>query len=259
MIDVMTDQRHPARHPLAMAYAVLAYSLFVVVVGWAICFLAGIGPGPSVDGPARLAAFPALAADAGLLLLFAVQHTVMARAGFKRALTRRLPASAERSTYVLTASLLLGLAFWQWQPVPASIWRVSGEPWALLFWVACGAGWLVAVAATFMVDHLGFLGLRQAGWRAGPDARAGESAFAERWLYRWVRHPMMLGLVVAFWATPAMTAGHLFFAMAGTGYILVGVRFEERDLRRQFGDVYRDYAGRVPALVPAVRSGQARR
>jgi len=241
-----------------MAYAAAAYSAFAATTLWAIGFLADWRGLPAVDGPGSLPAWAAVLIDAGLLLVFAAQHSVMARAGFKGRLAVLLPPAAERSTYVLAASVALLAAFWLWRPLPAVVWQVGAQPWAALIWAVYAAGWLVAVASTFMIDHLDFLGLRQAGWRRG--GRAYEAPrFTERLLYRLVRHPMMLGLVVAFWATPVMTTGHLLFALAGTGYITVGVRFEERDLRRQLGDAYRDYAGRVPAFVPVAVRGSSRR
>jgi methanethiol S-methyltransferase len=233
-------------------YAGLAYLSFVAAAGWAVAFLAGLPRRHSVDGGGAAGpAWAALLVDGGLLLVFAVQHSVMARAGFKRWLARVLPPAAERSTFVLAASISLLLLFGLWQPLPGTVWRVSAQPWAAAIWVVYAVGWIIAVASTFMIDHLDFLGLRQ----AGPLAHRGPGpyqppAFTERWLYAWVRHPMMVGLLITFWATPWMTAGHLFFAVAASGYIAVGVRFEERDLHRQLGEVYSEYAGRVPALVP---------
>jgi protein-S-isoprenylcysteine O-methyltransferase Ste14 len=191
----------------------------------------------------------AVTIDAALLSLFAIQHTVMARAQFKTRLQRVLPAVAERSTYVLAASLTLLLLYWQWRALPEELWRVDAQPWDALIWVIFGLGWVVTVASTFMVDHLDFLGLRQAGWHARPGPYQPPS-FTERWLYAWVRHPMMTGLILAFWATPRMTVGHLLFATAGCAYIAVGLSFEERDLRRQLGETYSEYAARVPAVVP---------
>jgi protein-S-isoprenylcysteine O-methyltransferase Ste14 len=237
------------RRPALIAYAGLAYLAFTASVLWAIGFLADLGVPNTVDGPARRPGWAALGADTILLLIFAGQHSLMARAGFKRRLARLLPPAAERSTYVLAASLALLLLYWQWRPLPAAAWRVSAAPWAEFIWALYAAGWLIAMAATFMIDHLDFLGLRQARWcaRRGPYQ---PPSFSERWLYTWVRHPMMLGLLIAFWATPELTASHLLFALAGTAYIAVGLRFEERDLRRQLGEVYRDYAQRVPALIP---------
>ena len=188
--------------------------------------------------------------DLGLLLVFAVQHTVMARDPFKQWLTRVVPRTAERSTYVLAASLAMGLMFWQWQALPASVWDLHTQPWVLLVWVVYGVGWVVAIAATYMIDHWEFLGLRQGGWL--PARPSTSDSVSRRWLYAWVRHPMMLGLLVAFWATPSMTVGHLLFAIGGTSYIAVGVRFEERDLRRHLGPAYDDYARSVPQLLPDI-------
>jgi methanethiol S-methyltransferase len=234
-----------------LGYAVIAYTAFLLSAGWAIGFLADWGAPTSVDGPATRSAWAALVIDAALLLTFAVQHSVMARAGFKRRLIRLIPAPAERSTFVLTASLLLFALFGWWQPVPAVIWRV-GPPWSAAIWVLYAVGWVIVVWSTFMVDHADFLGLKQAyrhlrrlGYRS-PE-------FTQRWLYRWCRHPMMLGLLIAFWVTPRMTVGHLFFAVAATVYIAVGIRFEERDLRAHLGAEYQEYASRIPAVVPAPR------
>jgi len=239
---------------LVAAYAALAYAAFAAAALWTAGFLADAAVPVTIDGGHRPPAALALAADTGLLLLFAGQHTVMARRGFKRRLARVLPPAAERSTFVLAASLALLLLCWQWQPLPGPVWQLRGGG-AALAWAGYGAGWLIVVATTFMVDHLDFLGLRQAGY----GRAAGPPVFTERWLYTLVRHPMMSGLLVTFWATPRMTAGHLLFAAAGTAYIAVGVRFEERELRREFGDRYRDYARRVPALVPLPRRRPAAR
>jgi protein-S-isoprenylcysteine O-methyltransferase Ste14 len=235
-----------------LGYAVIAYGAFLLSTGWAIGFLADRGAPTSVDGSATRPAWVALVIDAALLLAFAVQHSVMARAGVKRRLSRLIPAPAERATFVLTASLLLFALFGWWQPMPAVIWHV-GPPWSAAIWVVYAVGWVIVAWSTFMVDHVDFLGVKQAyrhlrllGYRP-PD-------FTQRWLYAWCRHPMMLGLLIAFWVTPRMTTGHLFFAAAATAYIAVGIRFEERDLRAQFSAEYSEYASRVPALMPARRS-----
>ena len=246
------------RRPTVMVYAGLAYAAFAAAALWAIAFLADLSTPHAVDGASRRPAWAALLIDACLLLVFAVQHSVMARAGFKQRLARILPAATERSTYVLAASLALGLLFWQWQPLPASAWRVGAQPWAALIWVVYAAGWLLVVATTFMIDHLDFLGLRQA-YAHTRQRPYQPPSFTERWLYAWMRHPMMLGLIIAFRATPVMTAGHLLFAAAGSAYIIVGLEFEERDLTRHLGPAYRDYAQRVPALIPAPHRVLARR
>jgi methanethiol S-methyltransferase len=245
----MADLWGSERRPGVMAYAIVAYLAFVATVLWAIAFLADVDIVPTVDGRRHGSAWAAVLIDAGLLLLFAVHHSVMARSGAKRWLVRVLPAASERSTYVLVASLLLGLVFGQWRPLPTTVWRVGG-PAGTVIWTAYAIGWVIAVGATFMVDHFDFSGLRQAWWpaRRGPYEAP---SFTTRWLYGLVRHPMMLGLLIVFWATPRMSLGHFFFAAAGSAYIAVGVRFEERDLRRQLGGVYADYARQVPAVVPA--------
>ena len=228
-----------------LGYVALAYLLFALVLVWGIGFLANISAAPTtVDGGVRHPAWLALSVDAALLLVFAVQHTVMARPWFKR----RVPAGIERATFVLASGVALGLLFGLWQPVPATVWRIDAQPWAGLLWVGYALGWLIAIAATFMIDHLDFVGFRQ----ARPGYRPPE--FTERGMYALVRHPMMLGLLLAFWLTPRMSVGHLAFAVAASGYIAVGVRFEERGLRRELGPAYDAYAARVPAVVPGVRA-----
>ncbi|GAA2850296.1 membrane protein [Actinoplanes cyaneus] len=224
---------------IVLGYAAVAYAAFLSSIAWAIVFLTG-----PIDDPAGLPAPAALAIDGALLLAFAVQHTIMARAGFKKRLTRLIPQAAERATFVLAASLvMLALLSW-WQPAPHVIWQVSG-----LLWVVYAAGWALVIWSTYMVDHWDLFGLKQAytRWR-GQEYR--EPAFTESRLYRRLRHPMMLGMVIAFWATPRMSVGHLFFAISGTVYILIGIRFEERDLRARYGEEYRRYAQRVPSIVP---------
>jgi methanethiol S-methyltransferase len=254
----MSSISFSVRRPAILGYAGLAYLAFVGASIWGIGFLADLGVPGTVDGPGAQPAWRAIAVDTGLLLVFAIQHSVMARTGWKARMVRVLPDSVERSTYVLTTSLALALLFWQWQPLPAVVWALDRHPWVALLWLIYGLGWLIAITATFMVDHLDFVGLRQASW-LGRAGRYRPPDFTIRGLYAWVRHPMMLGLLIAFWSTPRMTVGHLFFAAAASGYIAVGVSFEERDLRRQLGSVYRDYALRVPAIVPSRPRAELRR
>ena len=215
---------------MSRLYAALAYAAFLAASLWGVLFLADVGPLPTVDSRPG-----SWVVDLGLWLLFGLHHSVFARARAKR-----LPAKVERSTYVLTASLLLGLLFWQWRAAPATVWRVD-QPWAAAIWLVFAAGWVLTVAATFMIDHRDFTGLRPA---------VASPVLSRRRLYARVRHPMMLGLLVAFWATPVMTAGHLLFALAGTAYIAIGVHLEERDLRRSLGPAYDEYARQVPRFVP---------
>jgi protein-S-isoprenylcysteine O-methyltransferase Ste14 len=245
--------RRPARGVpalLILGYAAAVYVLFLAVLGYAIGFFADAGVPTGMDKGTPSAWPLAMAADLLLLLLFAVQHSVMARPWFKRRWARLLPAPAERSTFVLCASLLLALLFWQWRPVGGMVWHLSG-PAAVVVLGGYAIGWAVAVGSTFMIDHLDLFGLRQAYLHARGAAYR-PPAFTERALYRWVRHPLMAGFVIVFWAAPVMTAEHLLFAVAATGYILLGIRFEERDARRDLGGAYRAYQRRVPALMPAV-------
>jgi protein-S-isoprenylcysteine O-methyltransferase Ste14/GNAT superfamily N-acetyltransferase len=218
----------------------LSYLSFWLTTAWAVAFLAHPGGLPSVDSRTGTPAAPAVAVDVALLLLFAVQHTVMARVGAKQWLSRRLDERAERSTFVLASSACLALMFWQWRALPDTVWHLSAEPVRAAVWVLCAAGWCLALLSTLPAGHLEFFGVR-------PERDGG---LVTDGLYSWTRHPMMLGLLVAFWATPDLTVGHLLFAAAATGYVLVGIRFEERDLRRRFGAAYDDYARRVPAVVP---------
>lgn len=187
--------------------------------------------------------------DASLLGLFAVQHTVMARPAFKRWWTRFIPPLIERSTFVLAASLVLALVVWLWQPLPATVWSVEAEPARLLLYGVYGFGWFMVVGSTFLIDHFDLFGLRQVVARARERVQE-PVGFRQPVVYRLVRHPIMVGFLIAFWATPDMSAGRLLFAALGSGYILVGVRFEERDLRRHLGEVYVDYEAQVPRFVP---------
>lgn len=233
------------RRASATTLAVVAYLCFLAVMIWAIAFLADVGPGTVVDRGVAATPTAAVGIDLLLLAVFAVHHSVFARPAVKRRFARVTPARIERAVYVLTASALLALVLWQWRPIPGVIWDVRIEPWRALLWVLFALGWVIAISATFMIDHLDFVGIRQAF--AG---RRGESAFQARWLYALVRHPLMLGLLVAFWATPVMTWGHALFAAASSMYIAIGIRFEERDLRAELGEPYRRYVRTTPALVP---------
>jgi protein-S-isoprenylcysteine O-methyltransferase Ste14 len=231
-----------------VAYSVVAYGAFLAATAWSTAFLADWQLPRGIDHGARHPAAAAVAVDLALLLLFAVQHTAMARAGFKAWLTRRVPHGLERSTYVLASSAVLALVLAARQPIGGSVWDLHGVA-AGAAWTAFAIGWTIAISSTFMIDHLDFLGLRAAHRHARGLARVAPP-FRERWLFALVRHPLMLGLLIAFWSTPHLTGGHLLFAAASSGYIAVGIRFEERDLHRELGDVYADYAERVPALVP---------
>ena len=239
-------------HAARVLYALIAYAIFVVSFLYAIGFLGGyIVPKAVNDGPI-IEPWLAIVADVTLLTVFALQHSVMARPRFKAWWTCYVPKPVERSTFVLLASLALLLLFWQWRPLPTTVWSIS-DPLAAslltgLFWV----GWLVVFASTFMISHIDLFGLKQAiqGWQA--TAR-GEATFATPILYKYVRHPIYLGFVIAFWATATMTVGHLLFAAIATAYILVGIKLEERDLVDFFGERYTRYRREVGMLLPRIR------
>ena len=233
---------------IILVYAAAVYLLFLAVLGYAVGFFAGFGVPKGIDQGPRAAVPVAVAIDLLLLLLFAVQHTVMARPWFKRRWTRIVPAPAERASFVLAASLVLALLFWLWRPVGGTVWNLSG-PGADALWVVYAAGWALAVSSTFLISHFDLFGLRQA-WLHARRTRYSPPPFTERGLYRRIRHPLMAGFLVVFWSAPAMTAGHLLFAAAATGYVLAGIAFEEHDLIQSLGETYAAYRARVPALIP---------
>jgi methanethiol S-methyltransferase len=234
---------------VVLLYAIAFVGNFWTVLGWNSAWMHGMDRGRSAS------LGEALAVDAALLGLFAVQHSVMARGWFKRGWTRIIPSAIERSTFVLAASLCLALLFWQWRPIGSVVWSVGGL-FATLLVVVSLTGWLIVAASTYMIDHFDLFGLRQV-FDAFRGRAPAEGKFATPAFYRLVRHPIYFGFIVAFWATPVMTVGHLVFAAATTGYILVAIQLEERDLIARYGDTYRDYRRRVAMLVPRGRRSGA--
>ena len=231
-----------------LLYAIVSYAVFTVSFLYALGFVGNYVVPKSIDAGGSATVSEAIVVDLLLMSLFAIQHSVMARPAFKRWWGKFLPAACERATYVLLSSLILLLLFWQWRPIPAPVWQTSGiAAWLLIgiHWL----GWLIAFASTHMIDHFDLFGLRQAV-AALRRTQMPSQAFKTPLLYKIVRHPLMLGFLLAFWATPEMTAGHLLFAIANTAYILVGLHFEERDLVAAFCATYQDYRRRVPMLVP---------
>ncbi len=235
---------------LAMLYGGACYTAFLGTFLYAIAFVAGVGVPKHIDNGPGAPWLTALGIDIALLTVFAVQHSGMARPAFKRWWTRFVPASIERSTFVLASSAVLGLVFWLWHPLPQSIWHVESAVVRVGLWGVSLFGWLLVLTSSFTIDHFELFGLRQV-WRNGQGHAGKEEPFVIRAMYRIVRHPLMLGFLIAFWVTPQMTVGHLLFAIVVTGYIIVAVRFlEERDLIAVHGDAYRDYQRQVPMLLP---------
>lgn len=245
------------RRTFALVYGFLAYTLFLGVFLYAIGFVGDFLVPETVDSGATGALWPAVVVDLALLGLFAVQHSGMARAGFKRWWTKVVPREIERSTYVLLSSLALALLFWQWRPLPGVVWSVEVAWGRVALWGLFAVGWATVLVSTFLISHAHLFGLRQVvdHHRGRPPA---QMEFQTPGLYEIVRHPIMLGFLIAFWATPRMTLGHLLFAAASTAYIVVGVALEERDLVRAFGARYRAYRTRVPGLVPRPMGGGGR-
>ena len=234
---------------LTIGYGVAAYLLFVTAFLYAVGFVGNIVVPRSVDHGIPAPIGQAVFVNVLLLGVFAVQHSVMARPAFKRWWTRFVPPSIERSTYVVLASAVLLLLYWQWRTMPAVIWDVRQPAGRMVLWAVFWLGWAIVFASTFMINHFDLFGLRQVylAWRGKPYTELG---FQARSLYRVVRHPIMLGFVIAFWAAPTMTAGHLLFAVATTAYILIAVQIEEHDLVAALGDQYHDYRRSVSMLLP---------
>lgn len=236
-----------------LAYGLLAYAAFVATILYAIGFVGGWVVPKSVNSGTPGGLVPSLLINTALLAGFVLQHTLMARPAFKRWWTTIIPRPIERSTFVLLASATLGLIFWQWRPLPNVVWNVAG-PAALALNAVALAGWAIVFIASFTISHMDLFGVRQAWlrFRNQPYTTVG---FRLRGLYRIVRHPLMVGFLLAFWAAPTMTVGQLFFAIMTTAYILFGTWMEERDLVAEHGERYLDYRRKVRGLIPLPKRG----
>ena len=236
---------------IAFAYGAVCYVIFFVTFLYAIGFVGNLIVPKSIDtGPPAATLTRGLIANLILLSIFAIQHSVMARPWFKRMWTRFIPEPIERSTYVLFSSLALILLFWQWRSIAdIVIWDVTNPIGAAVLWALFFIGWAIVLLSTFMINHFDLFGLRQVDkFRKGEEYT--DLGFRTPFFYRFVRHPIMLGFIIAFWATPRMTGGHLLFAAVTTAYILVAIQLEERDIVNAHGESYENYRKQVPMIVP---------
>jgi protein-S-isoprenylcysteine O-methyltransferase Ste14 len=245
------------RRLLFLTYGILSYALFLASSLYAVGFIGGFLTPTRLDGPRQGSLAAALAIDGGLLVLFAVQHSGMARPGFKRWLTRFVPEPAERSTYVLLSSAALLVLFWQWRPLGGVVWEVPAGAATAAVSAMFAAGWLTVFVTTFLINHFDLFGLRQV-WLAFRGVPYTPLRFTTPGPYRLVRHPLYVGWLTVFWAAPTMTAAHLLFAIGTTVYILAAIQWEERDLVAAYPE-YAAYRRRVPMLLPRVRVGRSPR
>ncbi len=240
------------KRSLFFVYGVASYLVFLGTFLYAIAFVGGFAVPRRLDGPLQTSLLSALAIDCVLLTIFAVQHSVMARRWFKERWTQIVPWTIERSTFVLAASLALLLLFWQWRPIGVQIWSVENPTARIALWTLFAAGWGTVLVVTFLINHFDLFGLRQV-WLPLVGKPYTRVNFRTPMPYRFVRHPLYLGFLFAFWMTPNMTLAHLVFAVATTAYIVLAIQFEERDLVHEHGATYEQYRRSVPMLLPGRR------
>lgn len=231
-------------------YGVLSYLTCLAVFLYLAGFIGNFGVPKSMDSPAQGAWQTALLTDLGLLLIFTLQHSIMARPAFKRLLTRVIPPAAERSTYVMASNLAMMLLFWQWKPFGGTVWDVKNSVGASALYAVYGFGWALLLFATVVINHFDLFGLRQI-WMNLQGRPQAALKFKTPWLYRMARHPLYVGWMILFWSTPVMTVTHLFFAVMTTLYIFVAIQFEERDLIANHPE-YSAYKQQVPMIVPGL-------
>jgi protein-S-isoprenylcysteine O-methyltransferase Ste14 len=240
---------------ITLIFGVVSYFVFFGTFLYAIGFVGNLVVPKSIDSGVEGVPLTALLINLVLLTIFALQHSVMARPGFKKAWTKIVPKPIERSVYVLFASSALILLFWQWRPMTGLVWNIENSIGRIATYSVFVAGWLIVLLSTFMINHFELFGLRQVYYKSR-DIEPPELDFTTRAFYRFVRHPIMLGFIIAFWATPTMTVGHLLFAAVTTAYILVAIQFEERDLVSSHGETYEAYRKQVGMLVPLPKKSE---
>ena len=241
---------------LVFLYGIVAYVIFLVAFLYAIGFLGEFIVPKSINTGEESTLMSSILINAVLLSLFALQHSVMARPSFKRAFTKMIPQAMERSTYVLLSSLVLLLLYWQWKPLPEVVWNIENETISTIIMVLFFIGWLIVFLSSFMINHFELFGLEQI-YNNLKNKSSKPLTFTTRFFYGIVRHPIMLGFLIAFWATPVMTIGHLFFSIMTTLYIFIAVKyFEEKDLRKFIGEDYDEYMKKVPMLIPFTKKGK---
>jgi protein-S-isoprenylcysteine O-methyltransferase Ste14 len=243
------------KRSLFFIYGVAAYLVFLATFLYAIAFVGGFAVPSRLDGPLQTTLPAALAIDCLLLSIFAAQHSVMARRWFKERWTQIVPWAIERSTYVLCASLALLLLFWQWRPISVQIWLVENAAARVVLWTLFAAGWATVLIVTCLINHFDLFGVRQV-WLPLVGRPYTKVSFRTPMPYRYVRHPLYFGFLLAFWMTPSMTLAHLVFALATTAYIVLAIQFEERDLVHEHGAAYQEYRRHVPMLLPTGRAGR---
>jgi methanethiol S-methyltransferase len=251
-IVLIISRRSAMQRVAFLLYGLLAYVSFLAVFLYAIGFLGNFWVPKSIDSGVEGPLAASLAVNVALLVLFGLQHTIMARQGFKAWWTKLVPRPVERSTYVIISNVLLALLYWQWRPITGVVWSVESAIGGYALWTLFGAGWLLVFLSSLVIDHFDLFGLRQVVlYYQGKQYEP--LHFKAAWFYKLVRHPLLLGWMIAFWATPEMSVGHLLFAIGTTLYMLIAIPIEERDLAQFHGPEYADYRRRVPMLLPFLK------